>query len=139
MQKIVPQPATALVDQMMLLSRIMIIDDEPLNIKIARKYLQIAGYSNFITTTDAANAMKSIRAEEPDVILLDVMMPNLDGLSACAAIRSQPETAAIPIIMVTTRGEERSIETAFRNGCTDYVTKPINGLELLAKLQNIFA
>ena len=65
------------------------------------------------------------------------MMPNLDGLSACAAIRAQADTAGIPIIMVTTRGEEHNIERAFRNGCTDYVTKPINGLELLTKLQNI--
>jgi CheY-like chemotaxis protein len=71
------------------------------------------------------------------VILLDVMMPNLDGLSACAAIRADPETTHIPIVMVTTRAEETNIETAFRNGCTDYVTKPINGLELLTKLQSI--
>ena len=59
------------------------------------------------------------------------------GLSACAQIRSEPSTAHIPIIMVTTRGEEQSIETAFRNGCNDYVTKPINGLELMTKLQNV--
>jgi CheY-like chemotaxis protein len=96
-----------------------------------------SGQLDAVEAAYGAEALQEMRQSQPDVILLDVMMPHLDGLSACAAIRADEATANIPIIMVTTRGEEQNIETAFRNGCNDYVTKPINGLELLTKLQNI--
>ena len=116
--------------------RILIADDSQLNAELLEVHLEGTGFETMIAT-NGEETLSAARDWKPDVILLDVMMPNLDGLSACAAIRAQPETADIPIIMVTTRGEEHSIETAFRNGCTDYVTKPINGLELLTKLYNI--
>jgi CheY-like chemotaxis protein len=118
--------------------KVLLVDDSNTVLMMERMILA-KGPFEIVTARDGIEAIAKSKSERPDVILLDVMMPNLDGLSACAAIRAQPETADIPIIMVTTRGEEQNIETAFRNGCTDYVTKPINGLELLAKLQNIFA
>jgi CheY-like chemotaxis protein len=118
--------------------KVLLVDDSNTVLMMERMILA-KGPFEIVTARDGIEAIAKSKSEQPDVILLDVMMPNLDGLSACAAIRAQPETAGIPIIMVTTRGEEQNIETAFRNGCTDYVTKPINGLELLAKLQNIFA
>ena len=118
--------------------KVLLVDDSSTVLMMERMILS-KGPFEIVTARDGVEAIAKSKSEQPDVILLDVMMPNLDGLSACAAIRAQPETADIPIIMVTTRGEEQNIETAFRNGCTDYVTKPINGLELLAKLQNIFA
>jgi len=105
-----------------LLMEKMILSKEPIELIVAR---------------DGLEGIEKAKSEQPDVILLDVIMPRLDGLSACAILRSDATTAHIPIIMVTTRGEESNIETAFRNGCTDYVTKPINGLELLTKLHNI--
>jgi DNA-binding response OmpR family regulator len=117
--------------------KVLLVDDSN-TVLMMEKMILNKGPFEIITARDGLEAIVKSRSEMPDVILLDVMMPNLDGLSACAAIRAQAETAGIPIIMVTTRGEEKSIETAFRNGCTDYVTKPINGVELLAKLQNLF-
>jgi CheY-like chemotaxis protein len=116
--------------------KVLIVDDSNTVLMMERMILS-KGSFDIITARDGVEAIAKSISEQPDAILLDVMMPNLDGLSACAAIRAEPATAGIPIIMVTTRGEEHSIETAFRNGCTDYVTKPINGLELLTKLQNI--
>jgi CheY-like chemotaxis protein len=118
--------------------KVLLVDDSNTVLMMERMILA-KGPFEIVTARDGVEAIAKSKSELPDVILLDVMMPNLDGLSACAAIRAQPETADIPIIMVTTRGEEQNIETAFRHGCTDYVTKPINGLELMAKLQNIFA
>jgi len=117
--------------------KVLLVDDSQTVLMMERMILA-KGPFEIVIARDGLEAIAKSKSEKPDVILLDVMMPNLDGLSACAAIRAQAETADIPIIMVTTRGEERSIETAFRNGCTDYVTKPINGLELLSKLQNLF-
>ena len=117
--------------------KVLLVDDSN-TVLMMEKMILAKGPFEIVTARDGLEAVAKSKSEKPDVILLDVMMPNLDGLSACAAIRAQAETADIPIIMVTTRGEEQSIETAFRNGCTDYVTKPINGVELLAKLQNLF-
>lgn len=116
--------------------KILLVDDST-TVLMMEKMILAKGPFDVVTARDGVEAVNKARSEQPDVILLDVMMPNLDGLSACAAIRTDLATAHIPIIMVTTRGEEQNIETAFRNGCTDYVTKPINGLELLTKLQNI--
>ncbi|PYQ31142.1 MAG: response regulator [Acidobacteria bacterium] len=116
--------------------KVLLVDDSN-TVLLMEKMILAKGPYEIVIARDGAEAIVKAHSEQPDVILLDVVMPKLDGLSACAAIRQHETTAHIPIIMVTTRGEEHNIETAFRNGCTDYVTKPINGLELLAKLQNV--
>jgi DNA-binding response OmpR family regulator len=76
------------------------------------------------------------RAERPDLILMDLVMPKLDGFEACKRLRADQATKDIPVIMVTTRGEAENMELAFGCGVNDYVTKPINGLELLAKVKS---
>lgn len=116
--------------------KILLVDDSS-TVILMEKMILAKGPYEIVTARDGVEGVAKAKSEQPDVILLDVMMPNLDGLSACAAIRNDAATAHIPIVMVTTRGEEHNIETAFRNGCNDYVTKPINGLELLTKLNNI--
>lgn len=116
--------------------KVLLVDDSA-TVLMVEKMVLAKGPFDVITARDGVEGVAKARSEQPDAILLDVMMPNLDGLSACAAIRADEATAHIPIIMVTTRGEEHNIESAFRNGCTDYVTKPINGVELLTKLMNI--
>jgi len=116
--------------------KVLLVDDSN-TVLLMEKMILAKGPFEIIVARDGIEGIEKAKSEQPDVILLDVMMPRLDGLSACAVLRSDAATAHIPVIMVTTRAEEANIETAFRNGCTDYVTKPINGLELLAKLNNI--
>jgi CheY-like chemotaxis protein len=116
--------------------KVLLVDDSN-TVLMMEKMILAKGPYDVVTARDGVEGVAKAKSEQPDAILLDVMMPNLDGLSACAAIRAEPATAHIPIVMVTTRGEETNIETAFRNGANDYVTKPINGLELLSKLSNI--
>ena len=116
--------------------KVLLVDDST-TVLMVEKMILAKGPFTVVTARDGREAIEKARSEQPDIVLLDVVMPNLDGLSACAAIRQHPETAHIPIVMVTTRGEEANVEAAFHNGCTDYVTKPINGLELLTKLHNI--
>src|SRR3982751_3629519 len=87
-----PQPSSA---------RIMIVDDEPVNIKVVRKYLQIAGYENFVTTSESPKAMAMIRKEKPDVILLDVMMPQVSGLRILQEIRTDPDLSHLPVLILT--------------------------------------
>jgi len=82
----------------------------------------------------ARNGEEAIRtaiAEEPSLILMDVIMPKMDGFAACREMRRHPALRRVPIIMVTSRGESRNVEEGFESGCNDYVTKPINGAELI--------
>jgi CheY-like chemotaxis protein len=115
--------------------KVLLVDDSN-TVLMMEKMILAKGAFDIVVARDGDEAIAQAKSEKPDVILLDVVMPRLDGLMACAQIHGDPETAHIPIIMVTTRGEEQNVETAFRNGATDYVTKPINGLELLTKLHN---
>jgi len=85
---------------------------------------------------NGAQALQRINALLPDLILMDVVMPKMNGFEACKQLRSQDATKAIPIIMVTTRGEAESVESGFQSGCSDYITKPINGLEVLSKVKS---
>src|SRR5437868_364313 len=79
-------------------AKIMIVDDEPLNIKVCRKFLALAGYTNFVVTTDPSAAVGLIRDESPDLILLDIMMPGTSGLSILETIRGQQTSAHTPVI-----------------------------------------
>jgi len=118
--------------------KVLLVDDSNTVLLMEKMILSKEAFE-VIVAHDGLEGIETAKREQPDVILLDVIMPRLDGLSACAILRGDAATAHIPIVMVTTRGEESNIETAFRNGCTDYVTKPINAVELLAKLNDILA
>lgn len=114
--------------------KILLVDDAD-TVLLMEKMILSNGY-NLVTAKNGEEAIAKAIAEQPDLILLDVIMPRMDGLEACKRIKQQPGLSSIPIIMVTTRGEVHNVETAFANGCTDYVTKPINGIELLSKVKN---
>jgi CheY-like chemotaxis protein len=118
--------------------KVLLVDDSTTVLMMEKMILMKTQY-DLIVARDGVEAVAKAKSEQPDIILMDVMMPRMNGLEATARIRATPETADIPIIIVTTRGEEESIETGFRNGCNDYVTKPINGLELLSKLGSLLA
>ena len=81
-----------------------------------------------------AAVLPKVRGERPDLIVLDLMLPGLDGLMVCQALRSDPLTAAIPIIMVTARGEEADRIAGLELGADDYVTKPFSAKELAARV-----
>ena len=78
-------------------------------------------------------------AEMPDLIVMDIVMPRMGGIEAMKQIRLNEATRHIPIILVTTRGEPETIETGYASGCNEYVTKPINGIELLTKIEDLIA
>ena len=87
--------------------------------------------------TEPQGLLAKALSELPDLILLDLIMPKVDGVEACRRIRAQPETKAIPIIMVTTRSEAELVENSYKTGCNDFINKPINNSELLAKVRSI--
>lgn len=114
--------------------RVLIVDDSPtyrlwLEMMLKHRY-------EVFTAEDGEAALRCGMSVQPDLILLDVVMPKLDGLSACKALRERPETRTTPIILVTSQNEEWDVEAGFTSGCTDYVMKPVDQLELLAKVES---
>ncbi len=115
--------------------KILLVDDSSTALMIEQMLLSKAAF-DIVTARDGREAVDTATRELPDLILMDIVMPHMTGLEACRALRAQESTKAIPIILVTTRGENESVETGFASGCNDYVTKPINGIELLTKLRD---
>ena len=111
--------------------KILIVDDEELLVKGIRFNLQNDGFET-ITGKDGLEAVELAKQESPDLIILDVMMPNLDGLSACTQIR---EFSNVPIILLTAKTEDMDKLMGFENGADDYITKPFNILELKARIR----
>jgi CheY-like chemotaxis protein len=115
--------------------KILVVDDSKTALFIESTILRGGSY-DLVTASDGEEAVRKAVAERPDLILMDVVMPKMTGFEACRELKRRPETSGIPIIIVTTRGEEQNVEIGFTSGCTDYVTKPINGAELVAKIRN---
>jgi CheY-like chemotaxis protein len=115
--------------------KILLVDDSNTILMMEKMILKKGPYV-MVTASNGEEAVAKAEAEKPDLILMDVVMPKMDGFEAVRRIRASAATAAIPIIMVTTRGEEGNVEAGYSAGCTDYVTKPIDGTELLSKLRS---
>src|SRR5215212_4677874 len=119
----------------MLRRKILLVDDSATVLMMERMILTKFAYE-LVTASNGEEAVAMALAERPDLILMDVVMPNMNGFDACRRLREHEVMRATPIIMVTTRGEVQNVESGFESGCTDYVTKPINSVELLTKVRN---
>ena len=111
--------------------KILVVDDEALLVKGIRFNLQNEGY-DVITGSDGLEAVRMVQEQSPDLVVLDVMMPNMDGLTACAKIR---EFSNIPIILLTAKADDMDKLIGFDHGADDYLTKPFNILELKARIR----
>lgn len=118
--------------------KILLVDDSPTVLALERMVLGRAGYA-LVSATNGQEALALARSERPDLVLMDVVMPQMNGFEACAALRAAPETAHLPIILVTTRSEPEHVEAGYESGCNDYVTKPFDAAELLAKVASLLA
>jgi len=116
--------------------KILLVDDSSTVLMMERMILAAECYE-LCTASNGKDAVERARSERPDLILMDLVMPQMDGVDACKAIRADETTREIPIIMVTTRGESDSLERCYLGGCNDYVTKPVNANELLTKIRNL--
>jgi len=110
---------------------ILVVDDEPKITKLARDYLEQGGY-NVLVAADGSAALNTARSERPDLIVLDLMLPKMDGLDVCRTLRRE---SAIPIIMLTARSEETDRLIGLELGADDYITKPFSPRELVARVR----
>ncbi len=117
-------------------SKILVVDDIPLNRKLQKTYLESVGYQ-VILANDGIEALQRIDEERPDLILLDVMMPKMNGFQVCRRLKSLESTRFIPIIMVTALNEIDDKVRGIEAGADDFITKPFNKLELLARVKSL--
>jgi len=116
--------------------RILVVDDEPDVLELVEYNLSGAGFS-VITASDGAEALAKIRTHQPDLVILDVMMPEMDGTELCKLLRRDPATADIPIILLTARAGEIDRVLGFELGADDYVTKPFSPRELVLRVKSL--
>ena len=114
--------------------KILIVDDEPANLFLLELILE-DNYT-IVKTNNGREALDLIEKEVPDLILLDIMMPGMDGLEVCKAIVSNELTKDIPIILVTAKIQDEDVEKGLNLGATDYIKKPISDVELKARVKS---
>ena len=118
--------------------RILVVDDDKTIVEVVQGYLQQAGYE-VLTANDGETALHTLRREKPDLLVLDLMLPDRDGWDITRIIRSDNALAAMPIIMLTARVEDTDKIIGLEMGADDYITKPFNAREVVARVRSLLA
>lgn len=117
--------------------KVLLVDDSSTALLMGETVLKQHTPYEVVTARDGEEAVRKAVSENPDLILMDVVMPKMDGFAACREIRRQKGIQDVPIIMVTSRGEPANVETGFQSGCSAYLTKPISPTELLEVVRTL--
>src|SRR6267142_1044892 len=119
-------------------SKVLVVDDEELNRDLLRDPLEARGY-RVLEATNGAEALQKVTSEMPDVILLDLMMPGMDGFEVCRRLKSNPCSAAIPILMITALSDRKERLMGIEAGANDFLTKPIDVQDVVLRVKNAAA
>lgn len=117
--------------------RVLVVDDERHIVRLVQVNLERQGYE-VITAYDGVECLEKAKSEKPDLIVLDVMMPRMDGFEALQRLKSDPETSYIPVIMLTARAQDRDVLQGYQYGADLYLTKPFSPLELISLVKRVF-
>jgi DNA-binding response OmpR family regulator len=115
--------------------KILLVDDSPTAILWQRLILEDDPYE-ILVANDGEEGVRVAKAERPDLVLLDVMMPRMNGFEALRAIRAEADLTGVPVLMVTTRSEMPNVLEGYESGCNEYITKPVDRTELLTKVRS---
>ncbi len=118
------------------LAKLLVVDDTPKNVKLLADILTARGYT-VVTAASGAEALSQVEAERPDLVLLDVVMPEMSGYEVCRKLRSHPATQLLPVVMVTALDPSEERIKGIEAGADDFLTKPINQAELLARVKSL--
>lgn len=120
-------------------AKIMLVDDEPINTDVLQTYLEGEGYSNFVATSESKEALSVMRQEKPDVVLLDLMMPEVSGFDILSAMRRDGTLQHIPVVILTSSDDAETKLKALQLGAMDFLAKPVDASELALRLRNTLA
>ena len=116
-------------------TRILVVDDTPQNVRLLEAILIPRGYA-VVGAASGQQALDLVAEMQPDLVLLDIMMPGMDGHEVCRQLRADPATALLPIVMVTASGDQNKVK-ALESGADDFIPKPVNQAELLARVRSL--
>lgn len=119
------------------MKKILVVDDERHIVRLIQVNLERQGY-NVVTAHDGKEALEKVASEKPDLVVLDVMMPYMDGFEVLRTLRRNPETAELPVIMLTAKAQDMDVFRGYQEGVDMYLTKPFNPQELLTFVRRIF-
>jgi CheY-like chemotaxis protein len=114
---------------------LLVVDDSPTAILWHRLMLEEEGYE-VLTAADGAEGVEVAKKQLPELVLLDVIMPRMNGFEACRALREDERTRDIPVLMITTRSEMPNVLKGYESGCNEYITKPVDRTELVTKVRS---
>jgi two-component system cell cycle response regulator len=117
-------------------ARVLVVDDKPVNVRLLEAKL-MTEYYDVITATSGREALERVKSDRPDLILLDIMMPVMDGFQVCEALKADPATAHIPVVMVTALNEPADRVRGLEAGADDFLSKPVNDMALLARVKSL--
>jgi CheY-like chemotaxis protein len=116
--------------------KVLLVDDSSTALMMEEMILKQRTTYECVSAKDGLDAISRAVVEAPDLVLMDVVMPRMNGFEACKRMRLESTLRETPIILVTTRGEEEYVEAGFHSGCNDYITKPIDSFELVTLLHS---
>ncbi len=116
--------------------KILVVDDEPHVVRLLQVNLQRAGYE-VVTAHNGLQALAKVKEERPSLVVLDLIMPHLSGWDTLKRLRLEPETARLPVILLTAKAQDKDVFDGYQLGCDLYMTKPFNPLELLSFIERI--
>jgi len=117
-------------------STVLVVDDDPVIQKLLQVNFEMEGYT-VITAGDGLEGLERARAERPDVIICDIMMPRMDGLEVTRALKGDPDTQGIPILLLSAKAQQADVAAGQATGADDYVTKPFDPLDLLTRVAGL--
>jgi twitching motility two-component system response regulator PilH len=120
------------------MARILVVDDSPTDVAALRKMLESDGHE-VSECTEGGAAIEQVKAEKPDCVLMDVVMPGMNGFQATRALSRDSETASIPVIVISSKSQDTDRLWAMRQGAKEYIVKPIKQQDLLAKVRGVIA
>ena len=118
--------------------KVLVVDDDPVIIRLLEVNFEMEGFE-VVTAVDGQDGVDKCRAELPDIVVSDVMMPKLNGLELCVAIKADPATDGIPVVLLSAKAQAADIRAGLDAGADDYVTKPFEPLDLIDRVNKLLA
>ena len=117
---------------------VLVVDDDPVILRLLQVNFELEGIS-VATAVDGEEGLKMIQSDPPDLVISDIMMPKVNGLELLAALRSSPDTSAMPVILLSAKAQVADVQRGLELGADDYVTKPFDPLELIDRIYKVLA